>query len=146
MRALLIAPDGTVTELDLPESAVSSAIRDHIGSDGAVDQGRYHPHALLHVHGDGQRIGLDANLTAWALASAWRGMPLYPFQGPVVVTGRTQDGDTSGLDDTLAAHVHAVAQTVRETRETWQTRPPASNEAAVNELLAYAVRDVAAHR
>ncbi|MGW1562804.1 hypothetical protein ACWCQ1_40835 [Streptomyces sp. NPDC002144] len=47
---------------------------------------------------------------------------------------------------TIAAHVHAVAQTVRETRESWQTQPPASNEAALNELLAHAARDVTAHR
>ncbi|WP_159029156.1 hypothetical protein [Streptomyces viridochromogenes] len=106
----------------------------------------YHPQALLHVHGDGVSIGLDGNITAWALASAWRGMPLYPFHGPVVVTGRTQDGETSALDDDLAAHVHAVAQTVRETREAWQARPPASNEAAMRELLAYVARDVAANR
>ncbi|MFC5220031.1 hypothetical protein [Streptomyces coerulescens] len=64
----------------------------------------------------------------------------------VVVTGRTQDGETSELDDDLAAHVHAVAQTVRETREAWQTRPSASNEAATRELLAYVTRDVAANR
>ncbi|MEU0949955.1 hypothetical protein ABZ379_45950 [Streptomyces canus] len=146
MRALLIAPIGTVTELDLPESGARTAIRDQVGSSGAVDQGLYHPHALLHVHGSGQSIGLDGNLTAWALASAWRGMSLYPFHGPVVVTGRTQDGETSALDDDLAAHVHAVAQTVRETREAWQTRPPASNEAGVRELLAYVARDVAANR
>ncbi|MCQ8833799.1 hypothetical protein [Streptomyces malaysiensis] len=146
MRALLITPAGIVTELDLPESGARSAIRDHVGSAGAVDQGLYHREALVHVHGDGQRIGLDSNLTAWALASAWRGMPLYSFHGPVVVTGRTQDGDTSALGDDLAAHVHAVAQTVRETREAWKTRPPASNEAAMRELLAYAARDVAAHR
>ncbi len=146
MRALLIAPAGTVTELDLPESGAYAAIRDHVGSTGAVDQGVYHPRALLHVHGDGLRIGLDGNLTAWALASAWRGMPLYPFHGPVVVTGRTQNGETSELDDELAAHVHAVAQTVRETQGAWQTRPPASNEAAMRELLAYAAQDVAANR
>ncbi|WP_086796398.1 hypothetical protein [Streptomyces caniscabiei] len=146
MRALLIAPVGTVTDLDLPETAARSEIRDHVGSAGAVDQGRYHPHALLHLHGDGQGIGLDGNLTAWALASAWRGMPLYPFHGPVVVTGRTQDGETSALDDDLAAHVHAVAQTVRETWVAWQTRPPASSEAAMRELLAYVARDVTANR
>jgi hypothetical protein len=146
MRALLIAPAGTVTELDLPEAGARSAIGDHVGATGAVDQGLYHPRALLHVHGKGQSIGLDSNLTAWALASAWRGMPLYPFHGPVVVTGRTQVGETSALGDDLAAHVHAVAQTVRETRVAWQTRSPASNEAAMRELLAYVARDVTANR
>lgn len=63
--------------------------------------------------------------------------------GPVVVTGRAQDGDVAALDDGLAHHAHAVAQTGRETLGEWRTRPPASNEAALNELLAYAARDVA---
>ncbi|MEV7888346.1 hypothetical protein ACWD3I_38255 [Streptomyces sp. NPDC002817] len=140
MRVLLIATDDTVTELDLPESAAHCAIRDHVGSADTVDQGLYHPRALLHVHGDGTATGLDGNLTAWALASAWRGMPLYPFRGHVVVTGRTPDGETSALDDTLAGHVHAVAQTVDAGG--WQARPPASKEAGVRELLAYVARDV----
>jgi hypothetical protein len=47
------------------------------------------------------------------------------------------------LDGDLAQHVHAVAQTVRETLGEWRVRPPASNEAALSELLAYAARDVA---
>ncbi|MET9388105.1 hypothetical protein ABZY09_45790 [Streptomyces sp. NPDC002928] len=68
-----------------------------------------------------------------------------PWAG--LVTGRAQDGDVAALDDGLAQHVHAVAvavaQTVRETLGEWRTRPPASNEAALNELLAYAARDVA---
>ncbi|MFD7284002.1 hypothetical protein ACFV80_45265 [Streptomyces sp. NPDC059862] len=70
-------------------------------------------------------------------------MALYPVHGPVVVTGRAQDGGVAGLDDGLAQHAHAVAQTVRETLGEWRTRPPASNEAALSELLAYAARDVA---
>ncbi|MGW4516391.1 hypothetical protein ACWEO4_31385 [Streptomyces sp. NPDC004393] len=49
----------------------------------------------------------------------------------------------AALDDDLAQHTHAVAQTVRETLGEWRSRPPASNEAALNELLAYAARDVA---
>ncbi|MCX4598284.1 hypothetical protein OG819_55085 [Streptomyces sp. NBC_01549] len=143
MRALRIAPDTTVTELDLPETGAHSAIQDHIGTTGAVDQGVYHPRALLHIHGDGRALGLAQNITAWALASAWRGMALYPIHGPVIVTGRAQDGEAAALDDGLAQHTHAVAQTVRETLREWHTRPPASNEAALSELLAYAARDVA---
>ncbi|WP_280910221.1 hypothetical protein [Streptomyces sp. SAI-208] len=125
---------------------MSSAIRDHVGSEGTVDQGRYHPHALLPVHGSGYTIGLEGNLTAWTLASAWRRMPLYPFYGSVVVTGRTQDGDTSALNEELAGQAYAVAQTVRATWGAGQTRPPASNEAAVSELLADTARDVTARR
>ncbi|MEU6578212.1 hypothetical protein [Streptomyces sp. NPDC046805] len=40
----------------------------------------------------------------------------------------------------------AVAQTVRDTLTEWRGRPPASNEAAIEELLAYAARDVASSR
>lgn len=141
MRALRIAPDTTVTELALPEPGAHSAIRDHIGTTGTVDQGLYHRRTLLHLHGDGRGMGLAQNIAAWALASAWRGMALYPIHGPVIVTGRAHGG-LAALDDDLAQHAHAVAQTVRETLEEWRTRPPASNEAALSELLAYAARDL----
>ncbi|WP_331732498.1 hypothetical protein [Streptomyces sp. NBC_00989] len=142
MRALRIDPDATVTDINLPESDAQSAIRDHVGSPDAVDQGVYHRRAVLHLHGSGRVIGLDANLAAWALASAWRGTPLYPLHGTVVVTGRGQDGGVNPLDDELAQHGHTVAQTVRDTLATWRIRPPASNHAAVDELLAYATRDI----
>ncbi|MFC9931683.1 hypothetical protein [Streptomyces sp. NPDC127190] len=92
MRALRITPDTTVRELGLPEPGAQSAIRDHIGTSGAVGQGVYHWQALLHIHGDGRVIGLAQNITAWALASAWRSIALYPIHGPVVVTGRAEDG------------------------------------------------------
>ncbi|MBC2868663.1 hypothetical protein [Streptomyces mexicanus] len=142
MRALRIAPDTAVRELDLPEPGAQSAIREHIGTSGAVDQGVYHRQTLLHIPGDGRVLGLAQNITAWALASAWRGIALYPIHGPVVVTGRAEDGAVAALDDDLAQQVQAVAQTVRETLAEWRSRPPASNEAALSELLAYAVRDV----
>ncbi|MGW0770773.1 hypothetical protein [Streptomyces sp. NPDC002676] len=76
-------------------------------------------------------------------ASAWRGIVLYPMHGPVIVTGRAQDGGVAVLDDGLAQHAHAVAQTVRETLGQWRTRPPAFDEAALSKLLAYAAADVA---
>jgi hypothetical protein len=81
-------------------------------------------------------MGLAQNITAWALASTWRGLALDPIHGPVVVTGRAHDGGVAALDDELAQHAHAVAQTARETLRQWRTRPPASNEAALSELLA----------
>lgn len=142
MHALRIAPDTTVTDLTLPATTAHSAIRQHVGDD-TVDQGVYHRRALLHIHGNGQALGLPPNLAAWALASAWRGMALYPLAGLIVVTGRTASGEVTALDDDLAQHVRAVAQTVRETTSQWHARPPASNEAAMKELLAYAARDVA---
>lgn len=63
-------------------------------------------------------------------------MALYNLAGPIVVTGRTESWDVAALDDDLAQHVHAVAQSVRETLVEWRTRPPVSNEAAAQELLA----------
>lgn len=142
MQALRIDPDTTVTDLSLSETDAQSAIREHVGSD-AVDQGAYHRRALLHIHGNGLQVGLPQNLAAWALASAWRGTPLYPLAGPIVITGRTASGDATALDDDLVQHAKAVAQTVRDTLSEWRARPPATNEAAVEELLAYAARDVA---
>ncbi|MFE9024338.1 hypothetical protein ACFYNL_38120 [Streptomyces sp. NPDC007808] len=145
MHALRIDPDATVTDLNLPTTDAQSAIQEHVGSD-SVDHGVYHRRAVLHIHGNGQDLGLPQNLTAWALASAWRGMPLYRLAGPIVVTGRTESGDVTALDDDLVQHAKAVAQTVRDTMSEWRARPPASNEAAVKELLAYAARDVASRQ
>ncbi|MFF0094599.1 hypothetical protein ACFYSF_32215 [Streptomyces canus] len=99
--------------------------------------------AVLHIHGNGHDLGLPQNLAAWALASAWRGIPLYPLAGPIVVTGRTESGDVTTLDDDLMQHAKAVARTGRDTLAEWHARPSASNEAAAKELLAYAARDVA---
>jgi hypothetical protein len=73
-------------------------------------------------------------------------MALYPLAGTVVVTGCTASGDVATLEDDLVQHAKAVAQTVRETLTQWRTRPPASNEAAISELLACASRDVASGR
>ncbi|MFJ1839798.1 hypothetical protein ACIOJ9_38815 [Streptomyces sp. NPDC088175] len=142
MRALRIDSDTTLTEIDLPERDAQSAIREHVGTAGAVDQGVYHRSAVLHLHGEGRGTGLEQNIAAWALASAWRGMPLYPLHGPVVLTGRTGDGAIAALGDKLMEDARTVTQTVRETLKEWQARPPVSNDAAVKELLSYTARDV----
>ncbi|WP_179023855.1 hypothetical protein [Streptomyces sp. IMTB 2501] len=73
-------------------------------------------------------------------------MTLYPLHGPVVVTGRTPDGEAAALADALAEHARTVTQTVWETLKEWRARPPVSNEAAISELLAYAARDVGSGR
>lgn len=113
---------------------------------GRLLQGVYHRRAVLHLHGSGRTLGLPQNLAAWALASAGRGVALYPLAGTIVVTGRTADGDVTALDDDLAEHVQTVARAVRETLAQWRRRPPNSGEAAASELLAYAARDVASSR
>ncbi|WP_269083994.1 hypothetical protein [Streptacidiphilus jiangxiensis] len=43
----------------------------------------------------------------------------------------------------MAEQVRAVTATTLETIRRWQQKPPTSNEAGLNELLAYAARDVA---
>ncbi|WP_331763550.1 hypothetical protein [Streptomyces anthocyanicus] len=97
-----IAPDATVTELDLPEADRRAVIRELLGSPDTVDQGIYHRRAVLHVHRTGRQLGLKQNLAAWALASAWRGAALYPLAGPVAVTGRTTAGEVTALGSDLA--------------------------------------------
>ncbi|MFG2691594.1 hypothetical protein ACGFWG_36465 [Streptomyces sp. NPDC048405] len=141
-----IAPDATVTELDLPGADTRAVIRELLSSPVTVDQGIYHRRAVLHVHGNGRQLGLPQNLAAWALASAWRGTVLYPLAGPVAVTGRTTAGEVTALDSDLAQHARAVAQAVRETLTEWRGRPPVSDEAAISELLAYATRDISESR
>lgn len=123
MHALRIDPDATVTDLNLVPIDAQSAIQEHVGSD-SVDHGVYHRRAVLHIHGNGQNLGLPQNLTAWALASAWRGMPRYPLAGPIVVSGCTESGDVTTLDDDLVQLAKAVAQTVRDSLSEWRARPP----------------------
>ncbi|MFD7444031.1 hypothetical protein [Streptomyces sp. NPDC059909] len=68
----------------------------------------HHQRAVLHIHGEGRVIGLEENLAAWALASVWRGIALYPLHGPIVITGRARGGGEVTLDDDLAQHAHTV--------------------------------------
>ncbi|MET7520445.1 hypothetical protein ABZS88_45390 [Streptomyces sp. NPDC005480] len=71
-------------------------------------------------------------------------MSLYPLHGTVVVTGRNADGDVTGLAEDLVHQAEAVVAMVRETAGRWREQPPLSNDAAVEELLAYAARELAA--
>ncbi|GAA3079011.1 hypothetical protein GCM10010448_70680 [Streptomyces glomeratus] len=73
-------------------------------------------------------------------------MALYPMHGPVIVTLGAQDGGVAALDASLAQHAaRGGADRTGDTGE-WRTRPPASSEAAVSDLFAYAARDVAHSR
>ncbi len=49
MRAVKIAPDATLTEMDPPEADTRAAIRELLGSPDTVDQGIYHRRAVLHT-------------------------------------------------------------------------------------------------
>ncbi|MFI6055668.1 hypothetical protein ACIBCO_36990 [Streptomyces violascens] len=114
---------------------------------GGTDAAYYHRSAVMHVHGTSSRDGMRPNLAAWALACCWRNMELpYLLHGPIVITGPyNADGATVGeLSTQLTSQVHTVCATVRETVDAWQLRPPASNEAAIAELLAYTRRDLSA--
>ncbi|MFF3489479.1 hypothetical protein ACFYXC_40570 [Streptomyces sp. NPDC002701] len=50
------------------------------------------------------------------------------------------------LDDDLVQHAKVVAHTVRDTLSEWCACLPVSDEAAVEELFAYAALDVAARQ
>ncbi|NEB78989.1 hypothetical protein G3I40_27770 [Streptomyces sp. SID14478] len=141
--ALRIDVDTTVSTIDLPEdpSEAYDAIRREVGE--ALNQGVYHRRAVLHI-GDTSAAGTRLNLTAWTLASAWRGIALYPLHGTIVVTGPDGAGETTGLDDDLVRQAEAVAVMVRETVARWQDHPPVSNETAAQELLAYAAQELEA--
>jgi hypothetical protein len=49
MRALRTDSDATVTVLDLPATDALSAIWEHVGSSGTVDQGAYHRRAVRRI-------------------------------------------------------------------------------------------------
>jgi hypothetical protein len=141
MHAIVITTLGEARDVELPDDH-HAEIRHILG--GSPDRAVYHREALLWVHGNGAREGLRSNLPAWTLACAWRGLTLdYELFGDIVVTGRTQDGDAQALPARLAEQARAVTATTLETIQRWRQKPPASNEAGLNELLAYAARDVA---
>ncbi|WP_042373873.1 hypothetical protein [Streptacidiphilus neutrinimicus] len=142
MHAIVITMLGDARDIELPDDDRHRAeIRRIVG--GSPDQGLYHHEALLWVHGDGANGGLRRNLVAWALACTWRSLTLpHQFYGDVVVTGRAPDGTTAPLATNLAEQVRTITTTTLETVWLWQRRPPASNEAALSDLLAYAARDI----
>lgn len=132
---LRIDTDGMVVVLPWPEDEGErwEAVRAAVG--GAADAAVYHRRAHLHVHGNGQAETLPVNLSAWVLASVWRGMDItYGLYGPVVVTGP----QLTGLDDDLAGEVRAVCAAVVEIRREWTARPPVGGQQARAELLAAA--------
>lgn len=131
----------TVIPIVLPDEDPNHALENIVG--GAVSQAVYHRRALLHIY-DRSTSEYPLNLAAWTAASAWRGMPLYPLHGTIVVTGRGGSGEVCDLDDDLAQQVRAITTMVRETVQEWKHRPPASNEAAAQELLSYAASEIAA--
>ncbi|MFD9692262.1 hypothetical protein ACFXPX_38590 [Kitasatospora sp. NPDC059146] len=142
--ALLINPDSTVEPIDLPDEPGlrSKAIATRLS--GSPDPGNYHRRALMWVHGNGANEGLPPNLTATALASAWRGLDIgssYFLYGSVIVTG-AEYGDVAPLEEDLAGQAQAVAEAVVARRTAWQTEQPASNEAAWAEILQCAFRAV----
>lgn len=141
--ALRLDCDLTLTRIELPDDAQDArgAIRGIVGD--SVNAGLYHRDAILHV-ADSANQQQPLNLVAWTLASAWRGLPLYALHGTIVVTGRTSAGDATGLDDRLVRQAEAVTAMVGETVNRWRTQPPASDDAAGQELLAYAARELAA--
>jgi hypothetical protein len=115
-NAIRIDTAGVATGIVLPEDDAAELYVSLRGLLGGTPEGAvYHHRALLWAHGDGQNEGLEPNLVAWTLASAWRDMALpYQLYG-TVITGREYGGGSAPLDDDLAGQVHAVAKTVSET-------------------------------
>ncbi|MBZ2410730.1 hypothetical protein HX747_30345 [Streptomyces sp. L06] len=142
--ALLINPNHRTAGLQLPDKADDQVrmLREKIG--GTLDQGIYHRRAVLHIAGNGRSEGLPANLVVWALASAWRGIPLYPIAGPVVITGPDGPDGYLDIDEDLRAQAEDVARAVQETTSAWRQQRPQSEEAAVEAILACAQRIVSA--
>ncbi|MGW1870352.1 hypothetical protein ACWCPS_33005 [Streptomyces mauvecolor] len=148
VRAWLVDEGARLTALNLPADdagAQYAQIRSAVG--GSAEAAYYHRATVLHVPATGSTDGLSPNLPAWALACGWRKMELpYLLYGPIVITGPYDaDGAAVGeLSDRLTAQVRTVCGTVRETVIGWRTRRPASNEAALSEVLAHTRRDLAA--
>ncbi|WP_407842115.1 hypothetical protein ACE1OC_42955 (plasmid) [Streptomyces sp. DSM 116496] len=141
VEALRIDPDGTVVVLAWPQDDAErrQVVRAAVG--GGADTAVYHRRAHLHVHGNWQAENLPVNLSAWALASVWRGIDIpYGLYGPVVVTGP----QLTELDEDLAEAVRAVCAAVVEIRQEWKVRPSVGEEQARAELLAGARHSVAA--
>ncbi|WP_056791470.1 hypothetical protein [Streptomyces sp. Root55] len=144
-RALRIWEHGEVEVVQLPGTHAAQ-IRElaHLVG-GPTNTGMYHRQAVLHIHGTGAAAqDLQFNASAWALASAWRGLDItYGLYGPIMVTG---PGDPAGGYGALAPHlesqIHDVCAAVSDVHAEWRTRPPAGEAAARAELLAAARHQV----
>ncbi|AYV32207.1 hypothetical protein EES41_36230 [Streptomyces sp. ADI95-16] len=130
---LRIDADGGAALVPWPADALESGLLIRAGVGGSVDTAVYHRRAVLHVHGNGQAERLPLNLSAWVLASVWRGIELpYGFYGTVMVTGPRSEA----LGADLVEEVQTVCAAVAEVRAEWQDRPPVGENAARAELLA----------
>ncbi|MFE3864500.1 hypothetical protein ACFXPT_29195 [Streptomyces goshikiensis] len=130
---LRIDADGGTTLMPWPDDEHERGLLIRAGVRGSADTAVYHRRALIHVHGNGQAERLPLNLSAWVLASVWRGFELpYGLYGTVMVTGPQSEA----LDADLVAEVQAVCAAVAEVRAEWQDRPPVGEHAARAELLA----------
>ncbi|MFE0463735.1 hypothetical protein ACFW1A_31230 [Kitasatospora sp. NPDC058965] len=137
MLALQIDPAGPVEEIELPADPAlrRRVLTTRLG--GSPDPGVYHRRALMWMHGNAVYEGLPPNVVATALASAWRGMDIgasYFLYGRVIVTGSV-DGDADHLDEGLAGQAREVGKLVAARALAWKTAPPASNEAAWEEIV-----------
>lgn len=138
---LQIDVDGAVVMLPWPGEGAErrQVVRMAVG--GSADAAVYHRRTQLHVHGNGQSERLTLNLSAWVLASVWRGVEItYGLYGTVVVTGP----QLAALDESMAREVRAVCVAVAEVRAEWVVRQPAGEWQARAELLAAARHGVAA--
>lgn len=132
---LRVDTDGGTTLMSWPGDQLQRGLLIRAGVGGPADTGVYHRRAVLHIHGNGQAERLPLNLSAWVLASVWRGFELpYGLHGTVMVTGPQSEA----LDADLVAEIQAVCAAVAKVRAEWKDRPPVGENAARAELLAAA--------
>ncbi|MFD6186898.1 hypothetical protein [Streptomyces goshikiensis] len=132
---LRIDADCATKLMPWPDDEPLRALLIRAGVGGSADTAVYHRRAVLHVHGNVQAERLPLNLSAWVLASVWRGFELpYGLHGTVMVTGPQSEA----LDADLAAEIQTVCAAVAEVRAEWKDRPPVGENAARAELLAAA--------
>lgn len=116
ITGLVIATNGTVTELELPTSKaeMQTALENMVGGDvQAVDGYRFEYDITLFVHEDGKGKGVEPNpLATVIMTDTVPSIRADDFIiGPMVMVGRSDDGD-AGLEY-LPLH-HDVIKYVRE--------------------------------
>jgi len=118
--ALLIPPLSTLPKsptptpipgfqrLSLPDHDQYGWRKQHAG--GVPEAAYYHPHTVIHVHGNGIAEMLPPNPVAWTLACAWSDQHLpYPLAGPVLITGtENSHGTFIPLPAALAAQTERI--------------------------------------
>ncbi|MBB3040106.1 DUF3846 domain-containing protein [Hoyosella altamirensis] len=110
MHALLITTDGTAEVINLTEKGSKLATLQHYcASGGNVDVVRLTSQLDMWVDDEGMYTS-DINTTATRVAQRF-GRCHQPYFGPVMLTGFTDNGDTTGLSIDQVRHLLDLAST-----------------------------------